>query len=164
MMGRWFLVLFVSFCCISTGFAAEQVDAPDTKQPIEITAQTLELIQQQRQSIFTGNVVAKQGDMVLSADKLTVFLLKKQDQIDRLEAVGTVKVVQLDRVATADRAIFYQFEGKLVLSGHAVVVQDSNKVSGDEIDIYLKENRSVIKSSKNGRVKAVIVPVRKQDQ
>jgi len=122
------------------------------------------LIQQQRQSIFTGDVVAKQGDMTLSADKLTVFLLEKQDQIDRLEAEGAVKVVQLNRVATADRAVFYQLEEKLVLSGHAVVVEDNNKVSGEEIDIYLKENRSVIKSSNNSRVKAVIVPVKKQEQ
>jgi len=161
---KWFLVLFVSFCCVSTGFAAGQTAAPDTTQPIEITAQKLELIQQQRQSIFTGDVVATQGDMTLSADKLTVFLLENQDQIDRLEAVGTVKVVQLDRVATADRAVFYQLEEKLVLSGHAVVVQDNNKVSGEEIVIYLKENRSVIKSSNNSRVKAVIVPVKKQEQ
>jgi len=161
---KWFLVLFVSFCCVSTGFAAEQSAAPDTTQPIEITAQKLELIQQQRQSIFTGDVVATQGDMTLSADKLTVFLLENQDQIDRLEAVGTVKVVQLDRVATADLAIFYQLEEKLVLSGHAVVVQDNNRVSGEEIVIYLKENRSVIKSSNNSRVKAVIVPVKKQEQ
>jgi len=161
MMVKWFLVLFVSFCCVSTGVAAEKAVVPDTKQPIEITAQKLELIQQQRQSIFTGDVVAKQGDMTLSADKLTVFLLENQDQIDRLEAVGTVKVVQFDRVATADRAIFYQLEEKLVLSGHAVVVQDNNKVSGDEIEIYLKENRSVIKSSKSSRVKAVIIPVKK---
>ncbi len=161
---KWFLVLFVSFCWTSTGFAAGQTAAPDTTQPIEITAQKLELIQQQRQSIFTGDVVATQGDMTLSADKLTVFLLENQDQIDRLEAVGTVKVVQLDRVATADRAVFYQLEEKLVLSGHAVVVQDNNKVSGEEIVIYLKENRSVIKSSNNSRVKAVIVPVKKQEQ
>ena len=164
MMVRWALVLFVSFFCVATGIAAEQITTVDTKQPIEITARRLELIQQQRQSIFTGDVVAKQGDMVLSADKLTVFLQEKQDQIDRLEAVGQVKVVQGNRVATADRAVFYQREEKLVLSGHAIVVQDNNKVSGDEIDIYLKENRSVIKSSKSSRVKAVIVPVRKQDQ
>ena len=164
MMVRWFLILFASFFCVSTGFSAEQGTSLDTKQPIEITAQKLELIQQQRQSIFTGDVVAKQGDMTLSADKLTVFLLEKQDQIDRLEAEGAVKVVQLNRVATADRAVFYQLEEKLVLSGHAVVVEDNNKVSGEEIDIYLKENRSVIKSSNNSRVKAVIVPVKKQEQ
>ena len=161
---KWFglLALFFSVC-VSTGFAAEQAPVLDKKQPIEITAQQLEVIQQQRQSIFTGDVIAQQGDMTLTADKLTVFLQEKQDQIDRLVAAGAVKVVQLDRVASADRAVYYQLEEKLVLTGHAIVVQSKNKVSGDEIVIYLKENRSVVKSSDGGRVKAVIVPEKKQE-
>ena len=160
----FFIFLLCLSCFVSIGSAADKGAALDTNQPIEITAQQLEAIQQQRQSIFTGHVVAKQGDMTLTADKLTIFLLEKDDQVDRLEAVGSVKVVQLDRVATANQAVFYQGTEKLVLSGDAVVVQDKNKVSGDEIIIYLKENRSVIKSPESGRVRAVIVPTKKKGQ
>ncbi len=163
-MIKRFLLLLTALSCVSVSFAADRTTTPDPQQPIEVTSQRLELIEQQRQSIFTGDVVAKQGDMTLTADKLTVFLLPDEDQIDRLEASGGVKVVQLDRVATADQAVFYQGQEKLVLSGHAVVVQGNNKVSGDEIELYLKENRSVVKSADNGRVRAFIVPAKKQEK
>jgi lipopolysaccharide export system protein LptA len=137
---------------------------PNRNQPIEITAQQLELLQEQRQSIFIGDVVVKQGEMTLYTEKLIVFFEKKQDQIERLEAVGGVRVIQLDRIATAEKAIFQQAKEILVLIGNAEVKQGRNQIVGDEIILYLKENRSLVKSFKKGRVKAIIVPEKKQEK
>jgi len=166
MILRWFLLVTLGllFCCGSVAFATEATPKLDRTQPIEITAQELEVLQQQRQSIFTGEVVATQGDMTLYAEKLTVFFQQDQDQIKRLEATGKVRVIQLDRVATADKAVFHQTDDTLVLIGNAEVTQGQNKVSGDEITLYLKENRTLIKSSKKNRVKATIVPEKKQEK
>lgn len=166
MMGRWLLLVLlgISSCCVSVVFAAEVKPELDRNQPIEITSQKLEVLQQQRQSIFTGDVVAKQGDMTLFAEKLIVFLHQDQDQVERLEALGGVRVLQLDRIATAEKAVFYQLEEKLVLSGNAEVTQGKNEISGDEITLYLKENRTLITSSENNRVKAVIIPEKKQEK
>ena len=166
MVGRWLPLLLFCLSCsgVSAVFAADTKTELDRNQPIEITAQQLEVLQQQRQSIFTGDVVAKQGDMTLYADKLMVFLHKDQDQIERLEALGGVKVLQLDRIATADKAVFHQVEEILVLIGNAEVTQGKNKISGDEITLYMKENRTLIKSSKQSRVKAVIVPEKKSEK
>ncbi|MCD6580326.1 MAG: lipopolysaccharide transport periplasmic protein LptA [Desulfuromusa sp.] len=165
-MNRWFLMIFLGlFCwCVPVVFAGEVKPELDRNQPIEITAQQLEVLQQQRQSIFTGDVVAKQGEMTLYAEKLIVFLQQDQDQIERLEAIGGVRVLQLDRIATAEKAVFYQVEERLVLSGNAEVTQGQNEISGDEITLYLKENRSLVQSSENGRVKAVIIPEKKQEK
>ena len=44
----------------------------DTSLPIEITADSLEVLRNQQIATFTGNVDAVQGDMVLSADLLRV--------------------------------------------------------------------------------------------
>ena len=162
---RFLLVsLGILFCCGSVAFAAEANPKLDRNQPIEITAQQLEVLQQQRQSIFTGEVVAKQGDMTLYAEKLIVVFQKEQDQVERMDAIGKVRVIQLDRVATAKKAVFHQTEETLVLIGNAEVTQGENKVSGDEITLYLKENRTLIKSSEKSRVKATIVPKKKQEQ
>lgn len=166
MMGRWLLLMLfgLSCWCVPGVFADEEKPELDRNQPIEITAQQLEVLQQQRQSIFTGDVVAKQGEMTLYADKLIVFLQQDQDRVDRLEAIGEVRVLQLDRIATGEKAVFYQMEERLVLSGNAEVTQGQNKISGDEITLYLKENRSLVQSSENGRVKAVIIPEKKQEK
>jgi lipopolysaccharide export system protein LptA len=162
MVGRWLLLLFGVLCCASVGYAKEvTTPAFDRDQPIEITAQKLEVLQVERESIFTGNVVAIQGEMTLSADKLIIYLQKAKDQVDRLEAIGQVRFVQLDRVATAKRAVFYQEQQKLVLIGDAAVTQGGNTISGDEITLFVAEDRTVVKGSKTNRVKAVIIPPKK---
>ena len=165
MMGRWVLLLLLGISCgyVSAAFAGEVTPKLDRNQPIEITSQQLEVLQQQRQSIFTGDVVAKQGEMTLFAEKLVVVFQKDQDQVERLEAVGGVRVLQLDRIATAEKAVFYQKEESLVLSGNAEVTQGRNKISGDEITLFLQENRTLIKSSEKKRVRAVIIPEEKQE-
>ena len=166
MMARWCLLIMFGIlcCCGSVTFAEEADQNLDKNQPIEITAQHLEVLEQQRRSIFTGDVVAIQGDMTLSADQLIISLQESQDQIDRLEAIGSVRVVQLDRVATADKAVFKQAEEVLILTGHAMVSQGGNTVSGDEITLFMQENRTEIKGSEKNRVKAVIVPEKKKEK
>jgi len=159
------IVILGALCFIPFNvMAVSELPEFDSNQPVEITSQQLEVLQQQRQSIFSGDVVVKQGDMTLYAKQLTVFLQAEEDQFERLEATGGVRVVQLDRIATAAKAIYYQASERLVLSGNANVVQGSNQISGEEITLYLQENRSVIKSSKNGRVKAVIIPEQVQEK
>ena len=165
MMGRWLLLLFgVLCCCVSVTFAEEGTPEFDRNQPIEITAHKLEVLQLERQSIFTGDVVVVQGEMTLYADKLIIYLQEAQQQIDRLEAIGGVKFVQLDRVATADLAVFKQEEEVLVLTGNAVVSQGGNRVSGDEITLFIQENRTLVNGSEKSRVRAVIIPEKKKEK
>lgn len=142
--------------------AADELPQPSSL-PIEVTAKQLEADQLQRTAVFSGDVVAKQGDITLYSDQLVIYSLPDKDQVDRLEAIGQVRVVQLDRVATAERAIYRQQQETLELYGQAEVQQGQNRVSGDEIIVYLRENRSVVKSD-GGRVKAVLFPQQKQEQ
>ncbi|SEA25352.1 lipopolysaccharide export system protein LptA [Desulfuromusa kysingii] len=165
MMFRWLLLtlLTIALCDIPLTFAVEAGSEIDRSQPIVITSRQLEVLQQQRQSIFTGEVVAKQGEMTLYAEKLIVVFQQDQDQVERLDAIGGVRVLQLDRVATAEKATFHQMEETLVLVGDAEVTQGNNKVAGDEITVYLKDNRTVIKSLEKSRVKATIIPEKGQE-
>jgi len=165
-MGRLliFMLLYV-LCGFGTIVSAADKDPEfDRDQPIEIVSQHLEMSELQRQSIFTGEVVAKQGEMTLTTDKLTVVFEQDQDVVDHLVALGNVKVVYLDRTAIAEKGVFYQLEEKLILTGNAKVTQGENTISGDEIILFLKENRSLVKSSENHRVRATIIPEKKQDK
>ncbi|NOY13107.1 MAG: lipopolysaccharide transport periplasmic protein LptA [Deltaproteobacteria bacterium] len=164
-MNRPVQLLLLGLLLYASAAVAQSAALPQPAAlPIEVTAQQLEADQQQRQAIFSGKVVAKQGDITLYCDRLVVYSLPKQDQVDRLEASGNVRVIQLDRTATADRAVYRQRQGTLVLYGHAKVHQGQNLVSGDEITVYLRENRSVVKSGDGRRVKAVLFPAKPQGQ
>ena len=145
------------------GYAATEELPQSADLPVEITARQMEASQQLRQAIFSGDVVVAQGDITLYCDQLTVFSLPEGDQVDRMEAVGNVRVVQLDRTAAADRAIYRQQAGTLELLGNASVHQEHNQVAGDEIMLFLQEDRSVVKSRESGRVRAVLFPQQKKD-
>lgn len=162
-MNRLALLLMIIFLVFASQAVAESEPLPQPAfQPIEVTAQQLEADQGQRQATFTGEVVAKQGDITLYCNKLVVYSLAEQDQVDRLEAFGQVRVVQLDRTATADRAVYRQSQGTLALFGNAEVHQGQSRVAGDEIVVFLQENRSLVKSGDSGRVRAVLFPQQQQ--
>ena len=163
-MTRVILSLFILLFCISYAWAAKEGLPKPANLPIEVTAQHLEADQGQRQATFAGKVVAKQADMTLYCDKLVVYSLPDRDEVDRLEAFGNVRFVQLDRTATADHAIYRQLDGTLLLSGNALVHQGQNQIAGDEIVVYLQEDRSVVKSGDSGRVKALLFPKSQQEQ
>jgi len=157
------LPLLAYFLFVAPVTAAEPLPQP-AALPIEVTALQLAADQGQGQATFSGEVVAKQGDITLYCDKLTVFSLPEVNQVDRLEAFGHVRVVQLDRIATADRAVYRQLQGTLALFGNAEVHQGQNRVAGEEIIVYLQENRSVVKSGAGGRVKAVLFPHQQEQE
>ena len=139
-------------------WAAEDGLRPSNNLPIEVTAQRLEALRDQRQAVFTGNVVARQGDMTLYCQKLVLYSTETDQKVERLEAFGEVRIVEKDRTGMAERAVYNREEGVLELIGRAELHQGQNKVSGDEITLYLNENRSVVKSQDQGRIKAILIP------
>ena len=108
-----------------------------SKSPIHITADRMEANQDARTIIFESHVVAQQDDVTITSNRLKVTLLPDEnkpasqpeakkpapvdpaatERIDYIEFEGDVKVTQQDRVATANKAIFYQKEQKIMLHG-----------------------------------------------
>ena len=72
-------VVAVSTMTVATAALAEGTGPHDSNLPIEITADSLEVVQNQQIATFTGNVDAVQGDMVLSADRLRVYYYGDSD-------------------------------------------------------------------------------------
>lgn len=130
------------------------------RQPIEITADTLNADSDGRTVTFEGNVVATQGGVTLHADRLYAEYSRGQDAIEKITADGNVRVVQEGREARAAHAVFYNLEQRIVLSGGADLQQGENTLKGDSVTIFLRENRSVVTSGESGRVRAVLHPQR----
>jgi lipopolysaccharide export system protein LptA len=109
--------------------------------------------------IFSGNVVARQDDSVQYTDRMEVYLDERGDRILRTVSTGNVRIVTKDcRTGTAQRAEYFEPQKLVRLLGNARVWQDDNVVTGDTIDIYLSEDRSVVQGGPQGRVKAQFVP------
>ncbi len=151
--------------------------------PIHIEADRMESHEHQDAVLFTGHVEAKQGDITIRADKMTVYYTIASppgendaekiapkttaspdtafQKVKKIFAKGNVKLIKGDWVASGDTMEFFAGERKVLLSGHAKAWQNKNMVSGDNISLYLDEGKSVVeRSTQQGgeRVKAFIYP------
>lgn len=129
-----------------------------SQQPIEITADRLEGDDLAGKATFVGGVVARQGDVTIYAGQIIVFFPTRERDIDRVEAYGAVRIVQGERVATGEKAVFFNKEGRVVLSGNPKVHQGQDFVQGEEITVYLNEERSVVTGGTKSRVNATFHP------
>jgi lipopolysaccharide export system protein LptA len=64
--------------------------------------------------------------------------------IRMLEATGRVKIEKEDGRATCRKAVYYESEKKIVLTGDPVAWQKGTRVSGKRIIMFLEEDRSVV--------------------
>ena len=134
-----------------------------SRAPIDITSDTVEADQKTNTVIFKGNVVAKQEDTTLYANTLTIIYDQNTKKIKEIIAVGNVKVVQLERRATSQKATFDQDKNKVTFDGDAVVREGANVVRGERITYYVEEERSVVEPGKGGRVSTSITPPPKEE-
>ena len=139
--------------------ATPRKDKDDRSQPVTVDADKMERFGKEGLVVFTGNVVARQNNSVQYADRMEVYVDERGDRILRTISTGSVRIITRDcRTGTARRAEYYDLDQRVVLLGNARVWQEDNVVSGETITIYLSQDRSVVQSGRQERVKAVFYP------
>jgi lipopolysaccharide export system protein LptA len=131
--------------------------------PIDILSDTVEANQKQDTVTFKGNVIAKQKDITLYAHMLVITYDPDTKKIKEIMAVGNVKIVQLDRRATSQKATFHQDERKVILDGQAVIREGESVIRGERVIYYVDEERSVVEGGKGRRVSTSITPPSKEE-
>jgi lipopolysaccharide export system protein LptA len=157
------IVIFLSVCGLSASgvFAAPAVRKASSNQPITIKSNELSADNKGKTAVFTGKVVAKQGDVTIFSDRMTVYYGAIQGDVDKIEADGNVRIVQENRTGIASHAVYDSREGKIVLTGgNPKVTQGADTVSGELITYFIDDERS---SVTGGRVEATIHPKAKND-
>jgi outer membrane protein assembly factor BamD len=130
----------------------------DKSQPIDITSDKVEAYWKENLIIFKGNVIARQKDIVIYADSVEAVIIEDGKGIEKVIAGGNVKIQQGLRVANCQKAIFYNVEQKVVMTGEPKVLEGGNIVSGDEIIFDIEKDRVEVKGGPSGRGKAKIQP------
>lgn len=123
---------------------------------LEITSDSLEVDQSSGASIFSGNVVAAQGPMRLTADSLQIEYSTdpqtNRQRIDRLIADGSVTMVTESEAVEARRAVYSLADQTIEMTGDVVLVQGPNVLAGEHFfaDLAAGSGRMT------GRVRTVI--------
>ena len=131
--------------------------------PVHITSQQLEADYQAKVITFIGDVVARQKEFTLYADRLFLYIGGEMKEIEKIVARGNVRMVQGERTATCNEATYYHREGTVVLRGEPVVREGDNWVSGKRIIYYIDEQKSVAEGEGGDRVKVTIIPREEQE-
>jgi outer membrane protein assembly factor BamD len=130
----------------------------DKSQPIDITSDRVEAYWKDNLLIFKGNVIARQKDIVIYADSLEAVVIEDGKGIERVTAGGNVKIQQGLRVANCRKAVFYNLDQKVILTGEPKVSEGDDIVSGDEIIFDIEKNQVEVKGGPSSRGKARIQP------
>jgi len=130
----------------------------ETGQPIDITSDRVETYSKENLVVFKGNVMARQKDIVIYADTLEAIIVEDGKGIERVVANGNVKIQQGLRVANCQKAVFYNSDQKVILTGDPRVWEGGNMVSGDEIVFDIRQDRVEVKGGQGEGGKARIYP------
>lgn len=137
----------VALLCTVGDVRAQQLDH-DTSLPIEITADTLEVVQPDQVATFEGNVDAVQGDLTLSADRLRVHYRGSGDAADesaagstgtirRIEAFGNVVVTSPMETAQGATGVYDVASRQVTLDGQVVLTRAQNVITGEHLVLDL---------------------------
>ena len=146
----------------------------NSKEPISIDADKLVYYDKEQKAVYSGNVVAVQGDSKLTCSTLTIFLARGEapkaegsaekqsavspasaggeapsastSQVKRMEAAGPVTVVSKTQVATGDRGVYDKTENKVWLLGNVTLSDGGNVTKGDKLTYDLTTGQAVVET------------------
>lgn len=139
--------------------------------PIQIEADQLEVRENDKTAVFSGNVSVRQEDATLRTQRLVVHYIAAggglagagagsgapQQNISRLEATGRVLVTSKDQTATGESADFDVQGRKLVVNGNVTLTQGKNVLRGGRLVVDLASGQARMESSSQ-RVQMLLVP------
>jgi len=174
--------LWISFFVILCGLLLPAIVSSEDSQkipgksgentPIVIKSDTLEIDNKRKIITFSGNVEAQESDFVMNCQKMFLYYAEQPTKktsdnpglkMDKIVATGKVKISRAEGgEATAEQAVYYQSDERVVLTGKPIVKQGNDFVEGDKITLFLKENRSIVEGSSERKVRAILFPDRKK--
>jgi len=135
----------------------------NSKDPVQIEADQLEVLDAQAKAVFKGNVKVRQGSSLITTSRLEVKYQKGskggQEDIEKLTMSGGLIATSKKNTVTADTGTYHVQTENIVLTGKVVVSQGANVATGCKLVANLKTNRAKLEACKGGgRVKSVFTP------
>lgn len=169
-MKFYYAIIFIvfSFTAVVASATSDGTSKNKVRSGLPITVKSNDMTadNKSRVAVFTGKVVSKQGDVTIFSDKLVVTYADNGGDVEKVEAFGSVRIVQLNRTGFGDQAVYESRIGRIVLTGNPRVVQGGDSVTGKVITYYVDEDKSDVTSGGDpkARVEAIInPPARKGD-
>jgi len=162
----------IALLSISTAaFAAQGLPEMNSKAPISIDADSLEVLQKDQVALFSGNVIATQADTQIRAGSMKVFYggakaasaESTAPKISKIEVNGNVFIQTKAETAQGDHGVYDVVNGMVTLTGDVALTKDKNIVKGGSLLIDMNKGTSKIvnesgANGSGGRVRGLFTP------
>ena len=150
-MRRTLTLLTLSLALAEPAFAQGR----NSQAPINLNADHIELQDKANRALFTGNVVVKQAEMTLNAQRMTVSYAGQistgaSPEAQRIDASGGVVVTRPTQTARSNFAVYDLKKGVITMLGAVTLIQAGNTVNGGRLTINLDTGRAIIDGSSVG--------------
>ena len=142
----------------------------NSNSPVDVQSDRVEVQDRADRAIFSGNVVAQQGNMTINSARLTVIYTNNNGvDVQRLEATGGVTLRTPSETAQGNVGL-YDVDRRLVtLIGDVHLTQGQNRVQGGRLTLDLNTHRAVLTggsgpAGQSGRVSGRFTVPRRQGQ
>ncbi len=161
---------------VSSLFVQQSQDGKIT--PVDVTADKLTYVDEERRARYTGNVVAKSPTGTVTAEQLDIYLKQadpdaskpstatqaaqkskgpslpgsdQPSQIDHMIATGKVVVTEPNRRAVGDKLVYTADDAKYFLTGKSPSIFDAEHgtVWGDSLTFYNHDDRVLVESKRS---------------
>jgi len=137
-------VVAVAFMTTSRA-SAQAIAGFNSNQPVDYSADRIELQDKQQRVILSGSVVINQGDLRLTAARTTVAYTNNNSlQIQRIDAVGGVVVTRGNERASGSAGVYDFNRRVIVLSGGVALRRGTDTLNGGRLTMDLKSGLSTV--------------------
>jgi lipopolysaccharide export system protein LptA len=149
----------------------------NNKEPIKIDSDRLDVFDKEQRAVFTGSVVAVQGESTIKCTELTVLYDQQRARpgqakpapapaaaapgegaIRQIDCKGPVTIVSRTQTATGDNATFDRTANRVLLTGNVALSDGPNVTLGERIVYDLNSGIANVETKPGGRVRAMFVP------
>jgi len=124
---------------------------------LEITAEALDYLPDDRQLNYSGKVTVKVETARLKADLLNIHLSEKGSKIQSLLAQGNVRITRELYEAQGEEAVFDLEKETILLTGNPILThQQKGRVRGDKLTFHLADDRIVVENRGRERSETII--------
>lgn len=128
--------------------AAPWAQAPGITQPLQFKAKELDARRSEGLLKLKGDVRVDHGQTVITANQMTFYYADDQSTIEKIVAVGKVRLTEPGRRGSAEHAVYLPPSQKIALTGSPVIWDGDNQLAGSEIVIFRNPDRMSVKGAR----------------
>lgn len=137
----------------------------DATQPVEIESDHVSYRTKENTAVYSGNVILKQGPLMINADSLTITTEKSKISLVRAEGSPTFFEHYIkDNQTISGKAVAIEYSNqkkRLLLQGSAELNQKSGSIKADRIFYNIETRHGLAEPAddkQGGRVKVILRP------